>query len=266
MPAARVALDHAADSYDGLEPPLAKNQTVLAMLIGGAVLAACFAWYMFDTKMVPGVVQLTTAPADAEVSFDGVSVGAVSPFIKTGVEPGTKHKLEVKKAGFRTWSQEVEVQPGQALVFTVALPPVAAEAPVVAPAPAAQVAAVAPTALPAAENPVAEPEPEAAIAPSAAAEPAAPAAKASAAAGAAVRRAARPAVSSGATGILRVSSRPWSIVTVDGKLIGNTPQMNLTLSAGTHRVQLSNPEFKIEKTVTVTIQPGKTETLIVNLP
>jgi len=278
MPAAQVALDHAADSYDGgLEAPTTKNQIAYGMMIAGALIMACFAWYMFDTKMVPGVVQLTTAPADAEVTFDGMPVGAVSPFIKTGVEPGGKHKLEVKKAGFRTWSQEVEVQPGQSLVFTVSLPPeVGAEVPVVtaSPAVAAPAAAVAAPAAVAQPVAAAEPAPVAAVEPAVEAAPVAvqapaarPVAKGNVAAEPSVRRPSRAApASSGAMGTLRVSTRPWSIVTIDGKLIGNTPQMNLSLPEGSHRVQLNNPEFQIEKTVTVKIEAGKTETLIVNLP
>ncbi len=277
MPAAKVALAHASDTYDsGLEAPTTKNQIAYGLVAAGALIMACFAWYMFDTRMVPGVVQLTTAPADAEVTFDGKTVGAVSPFIKTGVEPGAKHKLEVKKAGFRTWSQEVEVQPGQSLVFTVALPPdVPTGVPLVAPVPVA--AAAVPIE---AAQPIAPPD----VAQVAAAEPAAmavqepaalavqePAARAASnsrlAVGSSVRRESRAApAKSGATGTLRVSTRPWSIVTIDGKLIGNTPQMNLSLPEGSHRVQLSNPEFGIEKTVTVKIESGKTETLILNLP
>ncbi len=70
----------------------------------------------------------------------------------------------------------------------------------------------------------------------------------------------------GGTGTLRINSRPWSQVYVDGRLIGNTPQMNLQLAAGRHRVTLVNPDFNIRHTVSVNITPGETTTRIVQLP
>ncbi len=70
----------------------------------------------------------------------------------------------------------------------------------------------------------------------------------------------------GGTGTLRINSRPWSQVYVDGRLIGNTPQMNVQLEAGRHRVTLVNPDFNIRHTVSVNIQPGETTTRIVQLP
>ena len=149
MPAAQVALNQVDAQYQfAAATPPAKRQVPYAMLLMGALIAGCFAWYMFATKMVPGVVQLTTEPADAAVFFDGAQLGSVSPFLKTGVAPGEKHRLEVKKAGFRTWAQEVEVQSGQTLSFTVALPP---EADATAPRVSPVAAAVTPTpaALPA---------------------------------------------------------------------------------------------------------------------
>jgi serine/threonine-protein kinase len=66
----------------------------------------------------------------------------------------------------------------------------------------------------------------------------------------------------GGEGTLRVNTRPWSQVFVDGRLIGNTPQMNIPLPAGRHTVRLVNPDFNIQETVPVTIRSGQTETLI----
>lgn len=70
----------------------------------------------------------------------------------------------------------------------------------------------------------------------------------------------------GGTGTLRINTRPWSQVYVDGRLIGNTPQMNIQLSSGRHRVTLVNPEFDVRHTVSVNIQAGETTTRIVPLP
>ena len=70
-----------------------------------------------------------------------------------------------------------------------------------------------------------------------------------------------PPSGGGGNGTLRVNSRPWSQVFVDGRLIGNTPQMNIQLSPGSHQVTFVNPEFNIRETRSVNIQPGETELL-----
>jgi hypothetical protein len=57
-----------------------------------------------------------------------------------------------------------------------------------------------------------------------------------------------------AIGILRLNSRPWSQVIVDGKVIGNTPQMGLRLRAGSHRVELVNSQLGMSKKFTVEIR------------
>jgi len=73
------------------------------------------------------------------------------------------------------------------------------------------------------------------------------------------------ASSGGGTGTLRINSRPWSQVVIDGRPIGSTPQMNVPLSEGSHKVTLINPEFDIKKTLTVKIKAGQVETQIVAL-
>jgi hypothetical protein len=73
------------------------------------------------------------------------------------------------------------------------------------------------------------------------------------------------ATSSGDNGTLRVNSRPWSKVFVDGKPYGNTPRFNIELPAGSHKLELVNDEFKISRSVAVTITQGKVETLVINL-
>ena len=73
-----------------------------------------------------------------------------------------------------------------------------------------------------------------------------------------------PAPATG-NGTLRVNTRPWSQVFVDGQLIGNTPQMNIPLSAGSHRLTLVNSEFNIRETVSVQVRPGEVTTKIITL-
>lgn len=67
-----------------------------------------------------------------------------------------------------------------------------------------------------------------------------------------------------ATGELRIVVKPWARVEIDGALVGVSPLDPIALVAGDHRVRLTNPEFE---TVTqlVTVSPGETKTVLVNL-
>ena len=49
------------------------------------------------------------------------------------------------------------------------------------------------------------------------------------------------------------------------RLIGNTPQMNISLPAGSHRVTLVNPDFNIRQSVSVTIEAGQVTTRVLTL-
>lgn len=82
--------------------------------------------------------------------------------------------------------------------------------------------------------------------------------------GAADAEATGPAAA-GETGVLRINSRPWSKVIVDGRFVGNTPQTNLVLGAGRHTVTLVNPEFGLQRVLTVTVKADETITEIVEL-
>ena len=69
----------------------------------------------------------------------------------------------------------------------------------------------------------------------------------------------------GSRGTLRINSRPWSQVYVDGRLIGNTPQLNIALSSGRHKVKLVNPDMGMTKRFSVRVKAGKATTKIGNL-
>jgi PEGA domain len=73
------------------------------------------------------------------------------------------------------------------------------------------------------------------------------------------------AVGGGHLGMLRLNSRPWSKVFVDGRLLGNTPIMGVPLTAGEHRVELVNEALDVRKTIQVTIKPDNVVTKIVLL-
>jgi len=66
-------------------------------------------------------------------------------------------------------------------------------------------------------------------------------------------------------GKLRINTRPWSEIYVDGKLIGETPQMGIPLKAGKHDITCVNPDFGINKTFEVDIPAEKTVTKILTL-
>ena len=66
-----------------------------------------------------------------------------------------------------------------------------------------------------------------------------------------------PAVKLEGEGTLVIASSPWVSVSIDGKDRGQTP-LSLKLPAGKHTVQLSNPEFKITRSLNVLILPNET--------
>jgi hypothetical protein len=63
-------------------------------------------------------------------------------------------------------------------------------------------------------------------------------------------RVSKPAVAR--FGTLNLQSSPWASVSVDGKSVGQTPVVGLRLSAGRHRVTLSNPGLPA-RTITVVV-------------
>lgn len=66
-------------------------------------------------------------------------------------------------------------------------------------------------------------------------------------------------------GTLTISSMPASKVVIDGAPAGETPVMNKTVSAGSHKVMLINSDQDLKKTVTVKVKAGEAKKLIVNL-
>jgi eukaryotic-like serine/threonine-protein kinase len=83
----------------------------------------------------------------------------------------------------------------------------------------------------------------------------APSAPAPAPAPAAAAPAAAPPMKG--VGLLALTSSPWCSISVDGNDRGQTP-MRIEVAAGTHQVRLSNPEYHIQRQITVTVHPGET--------
>lgn len=64
-------------------------------------------------------------------------------------------------------------------------------------------------------------------------------------------------------GFLNVQSVPAARVRINGTDTGRyTPIINLPLEPGRHRIELVNPDFGLERTFTVTIEPGRARTVI----
>ena len=201
--------------------------------------------------LVPGTIQFETNPEQVNVLVDGVQAASgTSPILLTGLRPSVPHEVRVQKPGFSDWSVRITVEPGSDLKFPlVRLLPLEDEESDTAAAPAASTAsastptATAQRAAPEAQKDQSSPKP--------------------ARSKAAPRKARRSSASATSTGTLRVNSRPWAQIFVDGKPMGNTPQMNLSLPAGKHKLRLVNPQLNLKKDMRISINPGKTTTKIV---
>jgi serine/threonine-protein kinase len=64
-------------------------------------------------------------------------------------------------------------------------------------------------------------------------------------------------------GLLQVAVRPWGSVSVDGKLIGDTPLDRISLSAGPHLVRVRHPAYEVWERQVI-IRPGQTEKVLVD--
>ncbi len=64
---------------------------------------------------------------------------------------------------------------------------------------------------------------------------------------------------------LDIRASPWAEVTLDGKSLGPTPMGSVRVKPGSHTLVLSNPQIKKRKTMTVTVEAGKTKRIAVDL-
>ncbi|MGK3962394.1 PEGA domain-containing protein [Sorangium sp. So ce118] len=167
------------------------------------------------------------------------------PPVKVDVNPSEGWKVVATKKGYQDFSQAVSFEDGQAektiriALDEVSKPEPVAAAPAADPAPAPAPAPAAPKADPAPAAPKADPV---AAAPKADA-PAAPAAAAGAA-------------------TLNINSIPVSKVVLDGRPLGSTPKVGVSVPAGSHTVTFIHPDLG-KKSVTVSVKAGETKTAAV---
>ncbi|AUX33417.1 MULTISPECIES: PEGA domain-containing protein [Sorangium] len=166
------------------------------------------------------------------------------PPVKVDVNPSEGWKVVATKRGYTDFSQAISFEDGQAektirIALEEASRPEPAAAPVAAAAPArASDPAPAPAApAPKSEAPAAAPKAEA---PAAAPAPAAAAGNAT----------------------LNINSIPVSKVVLDGRPLGSTPKVGVSVPAGSHTVTFIHPDLG-KKSVTVSVKAGETKTAAV---
>jgi hypothetical protein len=206
------------------------------------------------TKVETGFA-IDSMPRASTVFVDGERQAQLTPMRRADLTPG-RHSIRLEHEGHKAWEMHLILADGQ----MVDLPQVTLM----------QLdGAAAPTAEAAAAQPAPAPGPVTAVAPS-------PKRKRSGGSSRTAYTTPRPApmiasapapepAGGGGLGALRVNSRPWSQVYVDGRLIGNTPQMNIPLPAGKHQLDLVNPQLGMKKSLAVKIKAGETMTKVINL-
>jgi hypothetical protein len=220
---------------------------------------------------------LASQPSGATVSIDGRKLAQTTPLRVIDLQPGD-HRVRVEAEGYAPWESGLHATTGTVLPLqAVALQPLAAEPPLQSarasaytqawrrshPLPDLDTAEDDDTSEPA--NKAKPPEPDPDTSPEAAnTKGAAPEPEPAKGADDTPSPASSEHASSG-KGTLRVNTRPWSQVFIDGKPYGNTPRMNLPLEAGPHTLTLVNEPFGFRKTVEITITPGQVENIVLNL-
>jgi len=189
-------------------------------------------------KVTKGKATITLGTPGAHVFLTSGSDRRELPTIPISVDIDTSKSwiLQATKPGYFDYSQSISFDDGQAeKSYAVELEARAVATPTWTPPP--------PAAAPV-------------VAPAAAAAPApAPVAAAPHAAG----------ETAGADAFLNINSIPVSTCFLDGKSLGSTPRINVSVKPGTHAVKFVNSEQGLTKTVTVTVGAGETKAAVARL-
>jgi len=217
--------------------------------------------------------SVRSTPSGAEIWVDGKPTDQVTPAVVSGVSPGI-HSMLLKYEGRADYELRLFVPEGTLLTLPdVVLCTFSGKCPPLNVSDRARIARASAKTTPRAVGADAKASglTDTAEAERAESSAAAPRTPETLRASAAAARHAGPDVNNaankprGGTGTLRINSRPWARVIVDGKDVGTTPQLGLQLPAGKHRVKLVNEPMAMSKTIRVSIAPGETQTQIVNL-
>ena len=200
-------------------------------------------------KVLSGQVAINSAPPGATIFLSSGSdrrkITSVPITIKN-VDASKTWTLEATKAGFNDFHETVSFDDGNAeKTFNINMDPKGGGGAVAAsPSPAAAPAPAGEPGLP----PVPHIPSPAAGTPNAAVAVAKPA----------------PAAAAGQA-FLKLNSKPASNVILDGKPLGQTPQMNIPVTPGTHTITFLKPEENLRKNASVTVAAGETKLVIQNL-
>lgn len=69
-----------------------------------------------------------------------------------------------------------------------------------------------------------------------------------------------------ARGSLSIAARPWANVFVDGRAVGTTPVIGLSVEAGTHQIRLENDVLGVTRALSVEVPEGGRRNVSVSLP
>jgi serine/threonine-protein kinase len=69
----------------------------------------------------------------------------------------------------------------------------------------------------------------------------------------------------GGEGFLNINSIPPSTCFIDGKPLGPTPKVHVSVTPGPHQVRFVNSEQNLQKTISVSVSPGETKLAVAKL-
>jgi serine/threonine-protein kinase len=210
-----------------------------------------------NLKVVKGKATISLTTPGAKVYLVSGNDRRELPTLPISVDIDTSKQwmLEAVKFGFLEYKQPISFDDGQAeKTFAITLEP-KGNAPVATPQPTGD----APAPTHAAVQPAPRPQPAATAAADKTEKPAATADKPAATAD-------KPApAAAGGEAFLNINSIPASSVVLDGKPIGNTPKVKISVTPGTHTVLFVNSEQGLKKSITVSVAAGETKPAIAKL-
>jgi len=204
-------------------------------------------------KVLKGKATIQLGTPGAKVYLvSGTNRKEVPQFpIAIDFDPNEKWNLEAKMLGMDDYAQPISFDDGQAeKTIVVTLSPKGTSAATTAPPATAKAPAFTAPAAP--KEPAAAKEPAAPKEPVAAKEPA-------------TAKTPAPAAAAGGECFLNINSRPASTVLLDGRPLGPTPRVKVSVTPGTHTVLFVNAEESLKKSVSVTIAAGETKAVSAKL-
>jgi serine/threonine-protein kinase len=195
-------------------------------------------------KVLKGKATITpSTPAGVRVYLVSGTDRRELPVLPISVDIDTSKtwSVEASKPGFLDFKQAISFDDGQAeKTFAVTLVPKAAGAAVAATPPPA-----------AAQAPLAPPHRETT--------------PAAAAVGVSPGPALAAAAAEGGEGFLNINSIPPSTCFLDGRSLGSTPRVHVSVKPGTHTVKFVNADQGLTKTVSVQVGAGETKPAVAKL-